>query len=198
MAARARDLCKPAGERRLSARQRRERPHPLHARRECGRRQGRLENAAPLAACDGRAALRLGPLWPHKKADAVRHAARSLERLLYEHALSERTGRRRQQASAAAEPPPPDVGDAEDDWRNVDWQALFHALPRFQRYMAGGRGPVLRRVHAVDQSPTNTPHYVSAGRQRRPSQCRAGSLGRGMGLPPPNRPACWYASGGWD
>ena len=60
-------------------------------------------DAAAVRTCLGTAlslqtaALRLGPLWPKggdKKADALRHTARNLERLLYEHSLAERSGRR--------------------------------------------------------------------------------------------------------
>ena len=63
-------------------------------------------DAASVRVCLGTclslqtAALQLGPLWPRgadKKAEALKHASRNMEKLLYEHSLSERTGRRGQQ-----------------------------------------------------------------------------------------------------
>ena len=71
------------------------------------------------------AVLRIGDLWPRaagKKADAMRNATRNLERLLYDHSLAERTGRRPTSVATAG----PDTimtggavsaGDDEDDER---------------------------------------------------------------------------------
>ena len=71
-------------------------------------------DAASVRVCLGTrlslqtAALQLGPLWPRgadKKAEALKHASRNMEKLLYEHSLSERTGRRGQQVEWGPEKP---------------------------------------------------------------------------------------------